>query len=333
MEMVGIASPLTHKRAQNIPITTLLKLNKTLKKSLLSRKFYQEINDKVLASTSSLDACLYFICYFTLLLSSVLNNKQKILAFVNTQKTNLIRVINTFFLKASNKHSLPRADRYEASSVESEKYEGTNESEKNECTNESEKPVINTENPVTQTGPTPNSASKLAVHLKAVSSYISDYRIFNRLVEAIKYMPWIIDEFSALVNPVSAVPLLDRLVNLAQALNCLVLELLENVGWLSEHNWIGTNNNDYWSMETYIWSSRVWGAYIAVEIIELLRRYPASKRDKDWRIKLFTQAVQVPLVVHWSLYDGCLSPFWVGVCGSAASWFGFKNVLDSIDLS
>ncbi|KAM9925792.1 hypothetical protein OXX59_003641 [Metschnikowia pulcherrima] len=301
MEMAGIAAPLRGKSRQNVPLIALLRLNTALKKSLFSRKFYQEINDKILASTSTLDASLYFICYFTLLLSSVLNNKQRILAFVKGQKENLSRVLARFFSQDNQKGTI---------SFDEEK---------------SDAPM---EKRTTTAKP-----SSLAVHLKAVSSYISDVRIFNRLVEAIKYMPWIIDEFAALTNPASAVPRLDRLINLGQAINCLILELLENLGWLSDHNWIGTSDNDWWCMEAYIWSSRVWGAYIAVEIIELLRRYPASKRDKNWRISLFTQAVQLPLVVHWSLYEGCLSPFWVGLCGTGASWFGFQKVLKTINLS
>lgn len=308
-------SSLRLKPRQIIPITVLLRLNQTLKKSIFSRRFYQEINDKVLASTSTLDSTLYFICYFTLLLSSVLNNKPRITAFAKRQRAHLVQILSRFYPQLSRKDS---HFRFGTSAARPDIVQDTEVSEKN---------ITNAEN-IDETTKT----SALAVHLKAVSSYISDVRIFNRLVEAIKYMPWIIDEFSALTSTALVVPRLDRLVNFAQAINCLILELLENAGWLSEHNWIGTNDNNYWCIETYIWSSRVWGAYIAVEILELFRRYPSSKRDKNWKINLFTQAVQLPLVLHWSLYDGCLTPFWVGLCGSGASWFGFKRVMDSINL-
>ncbi|OBA24193.1 hypothetical protein METBIDRAFT_37511 [Metschnikowia bicuspidata var. bicuspidata NRRL YB-4993] len=294
---------------QNIPITVLLKLNKALKKSLFSRNFYLQINDKVLSQTATLDSTLYFICYFTLLLSAVLNNKHKILAFVKGQNARLIKVMGSFLPPKAGRVLSPEQPDASASG------------------NEKSEPDRASENAAQET------PSQLAVHLKAVSSYISDVRIFNRLVEAIKYMPWIIDEFSALANPVLAVPRTDRLVNFAQAINCLTLELFENVGWLSDHNWIGTSDNNYWCIESYIWSSRVWGAYIVVEMIELFRRHPASRRGKDWKISLFKQAVQLPLVLHWSLYDGCLSPFWVGLCGTGASWFGFKSVMESIDLA
>lgn len=302
----------------SLPLTVLLKLNNqlrlSLKRTVFSRKLYSEINDKILAKTATLDANLYFICYFTLLLSSILNNKHNIRDFLAKQKGNLLVLLNKYFSKLFQK-PLFKANATDIISANNEKEVVVNSEKSNELINSESVP------------------SNLAVHLKAISSYIADVRIFNRLTEAIKYMPWIIDEFGALVNPALAAPRLDRFINFAQAINCLVLELFENAGWLTEHNWVGTSDNNYWCIETYIWCSRVWGAYIAIEIIELLRRTPKAKRGKDWRIALFTQVVQLPLVVHWSLYDGCLSPFWVGLFGSGASYFGFKNTWKSIDLS
>lgn len=298
-----------------LPVTVLLQLNKqlrqTLGKTVFSRRFYAEINEKILAKSSTLDANLYFICYFTLLLSSILNNKHKIRAFLASQKLNLQKVVNKYYSGLFKRHL-------------------NNEStEKDKKTELREKPADTKEVPVEDTQP----SSNLAVHLKAISSYIADIRIFNRLTEAIKYMPWIIDEYGALMNSTLAVPKLDRFINFAQAINCLILELLENAGWLTDHNWVGTPDNNYWCIETYIWCSRVWGAYLVIEVIELLRRTPRSKRNKDWAIALFTQVVQLPLVVHWSLYDGCLSPFWVGLCGSGASYFGFRKTWKAINLS
>lgn len=172
--------------------------------------------------------------------------------------------------------------------------------------------------------------SRLAVHAKAASLYIADIRIFNRLTSTIEMMPWAIDEFQALFGALGLRA--DRAVNFLQALNCMVLEVLENAGWLTDHNWVGTKDNAWWSTETYIWCSRVWGFYLLVEIVELFRRVPASKWNTSWKIALFKQVVQVPLVMHWSLYDGCLTPFWVGLCGSGASWWGFRDLFRSLDI-
>lgn len=284
------------KTKSPLPLSLLLRLNGLLKKSVFSRKFYQEINDKVLSKSSSVDANLYFICYFTLLLSAILNNKPKIVKFINQQKINVIKLINRNF---NTSFSTDEAIKEKVSaSVDTATYQ-----------------------------------LKLAVHLKAISSYIADVRIFNRLTESIKYMPWIIDEFASMANPASPVPKFDRIINFLQSINCLVLELLEHAGWLTDHNWVGTSDNDGWSMFTYVWCSRVWGAYLVIEVLELFRRTPFAKWDKNWRLAVFKQAIQLPLVVHWSLYEGCLTPFWVGVCGSGASWWGFRDMWSSIDLS
>lgn len=279
-----------------LPLTLLLKLNKALKTTLFSKKFYMEVDEKILSKTGPLDRNLYFICYFTLLLSSVLNNQQKIKAFLTKHTRHLIAVVRSLVWPTPPKP----VKGLDTPTKEAEAHEQTTKSVTAEC-------------------------------LKNVSSYLSDIRIFNRLVEAIKYTPWIIDEYQALTSQ-SAVPRLDRLVNLLQALNCLALELFENIGWLTDHNWVKTGDNNWWCIETYIWSSRVWGAYILIEIIELFRRTPASKRNKDWRIQLFKQLVQLPLVLHWSLYDGCLTPFWVGLCGLGASYFDFIATWKSLDL-
>lgn len=284
------------KAKSPLPLSLLLRLNGLLKKSIFSRKFYQEINDKVLSTSSSVNANLYFICYFTLLLSSILNNKPRIVKFLKQQKINVLKLVNRGF---NTKFSTEQAVKEkEAAAALADTYK-----------------------------------SNLAVHLKAVSSYIADVRIFNRLTESIKYMPWIIDEFASMVNPASPVPKFDRIVNFLQSINCLVLELFEHAGWLTDHNWVGTGDNAYWSMLTYVWCSRVWGAYLVIEVLELFRRTPFSKWDKNWRLAVFKQAIQLPLVVHWSLYEGCLTPFWVGVCGSGASWWGFRDMWSSIDLS
>lgn len=294
----------------------LLRVNSLLRKSIFSRKFYQEINDKVLASSATVDKNLYFICYFTLLLSSILNNKPAIKSFLRKQLRHLLCVVNNISKSAFGKDLKTSTCKSVSAVFNDTPKEESNEKEPEEKAAASSEPVL-----------------KLAVHLKAISSYISDVRIFNRLTDSIKYAPWIIDEWTSLMNPAAKAPRFDRFVNFLQSMNCLVLELLENAGWLTDHNWVGTNDNNYWCIETYIWCARVWAAYVVIELLELFRRTPVSKWNKSWRIEVFKQAIQIPLVVHWSMYEGCLLPFWVGVCGSGASWWGFKDMWGSIDLS
>ncbi|EDK39081.2 hypothetical protein PGUG_03179 [Meyerozyma guilliermondii ATCC 6260] len=309
MTIASIA-PIAGEKRGSIPLTTLLRLNHALQKSIFSRKFYQQISDKVLASTATVDANLYFICYFTLLVSSVLNNKPQIRFFLAQRKHQLLQLLRRAVAATMGSDLRQSSNKKVAEVFSGEKPSWSQYEHKGE------KPV-----------------SSLAVHLKAISSYLSDIRIFNRLTDSIKYMPWIIDEFAAMVKPGDSVPRSHRVVNFVQSINCLVLELFENAGWLTDHNWVGTGDNDYWCMETYIWCSRVWGLYLVLEVVELFRRVPISKWDANWRLSLFKQVVQLPLVVHWSLREGCLSPFWVGLFGSGASWWGFRDLWGSIDLS
>lgn len=289
----------------NIPLHFLLRLNRLVKKTILSRKFYQEINDKVLKDASTVDTNLYFICYFTLLLSSILNNKPYIKRFLRKQQFNLLQITNKL-AKYTLSTDLKTSPNKSVLAI----------------FNQTEEAEVLTE-----------EKSQLGTQLKTISSYLSDIRIFNRLTDSIKYAPWIIDEFSEFSSPKSTKPKLDRFVNLFQSLNCLVLELLENAGWLTDHNWVNTKDNNWWCIETYIWCSRVWAGYVVIEIVELIRRTPVKNWDNNWRINLFKNVIQLPLVVHWSMYEGCLSPFWVGVCGSGASWWGFRDMWGSIDLS
>ncbi|CAK9439915.1 uncharacterized protein LODBEIA_P40150 [Lodderomyces beijingensis] len=286
-----------------LPVNVLLQLIHLLKKSIFSRKFYQEINDKVLAKSSTVDQNLYFLCYFSLLVSSVLNNRYNILDFLRKQQWRMLQLVKS----GANGVGL---DTSSAKLLNQPQPQPTPASERKE--------------------------SKLAFHLKKINSYLADVRIFNRLTDTIKYMPWLIDEFHGWRSAQTAggPPKLDRFVNFVQALNCVVLEAFENIGWLTDHDWIGTGDNAYWCIETYIWCCYVWGAYLVIEIVEILRRTPVSKwGDKSWQINLFKNVIQLPLVLHWSLRNGCLTPFWVGVCGCGASWWNFRDMWRSIDLS
>lgn len=290
----------------NISVGYLIKLQSLLKKTILSKKFYLEVNEKILSKTSTVDKNLYFICYFTLLVSSILKNKPQIRRFLKQQKFNLLKVINSISINNVG----------------------------NDLKNSNNKIIANlflTPDPSLSQHECNEKPPKLAENLGRISSYISDIRIFNRLTSTIEILPWMVDEYLSLVNN-SSKPLTDRFMNFIQAFNCFVLEVFENIGWISDHNWINTSDNGHWSLVTYVWSSRVWGVYLVFEILELFRSTPRSKWDKNWKIKLFQQAVQLPLVLHWSLYNGCLTPFWVGLCGSGASWFQFKDIWMSLDL-
>lgn len=314
MSVSGISKlsmPIKKLPSSTLPINLILNIQRLLKKSIFSRKFYQEINDKVLNKSSSVDTNLYFICYFSLLISAILNNKPKILFFLKNQWFKFIQLIKTTI-----------GEQHQQEEINDEKINNSKKSFVEKILNPS-KPIY-----------TEGKPSQLAYNLKKINSYLADIRIFNRLTDSIKYMPWVIDEYHSFKTLTSPIPKLDRFVNLLQSINCVVLELLENAGWLTDHDFISTNDNPWWSFETYIWCCRVWGVYLVIEIIELIRRTPVNEwNNKSWQINLFKNVIQIPLVLHWSLREGCLSPFWVGFCGLGASWWNFKDMWSSIDLS
>ncbi|KAG7192249.1 uncharacterized protein KQ657_001967 [Scheffersomyces spartinae] len=287
--------------SKTIPLALLLRLAGLLRRTLLSKKFYSEVSTKILLKTSTMDANLYFICYLTLMVASALENKPEIKRFLLKLYYKLMLVVSLVIRRVSG--------------VDISKSNG--------------KCCLTT---APQHFDAPTEGSNLAKYLKRISSYIADIRIFNRLTDNITYIPWLLDEFAEFGNPLLAKSFSDRVIGVLQPINCIVLEGLENAGWVLDHNWVGTSDNPYWSFETYIWCCRVWGLYLALEIAQLIRNTPISKWNKAWQVQLFQQVIQLPLVLHWSLRDGCLTPFWVGFCGSGASWFKFKDLWLSLDI-
>lgn len=283
-------------------LASVLRLHALLRKSVLDRGFYQRIGDNILGSPSTIDANLYFVCYLALLASSVLKNKPRILAFSNRQRERFLIWV---------RHTFPNLAAFLMSLLGAEKFNTT---------------LSRTPSLVaigqTRTSPTVKST---ADRLSAVSSYISDVRIFSRLLDFLKYVPWVLETQDAILDPNHSRSFLDRSVDHVQSTTCFVLDALETVGWITDHDWIATRDNLWWCEFSYVWSSRVWGIYLGAVIFALCRETPSSKRDRAWRVKVFEQLVQIPLVMHWSLYEGCLSSFWVGVCGVGASYWRFKE--------
>lgn len=300
---------------KTVPLALLLRLNTLLRRTLLSKQFYSEVSTKILLKTATMDTNLYFICYLTLMVASVLDNKPRIKQFLLRLYYRLMQLISSTVLRISGT-DLSKSNTKCVSKIFSPPSPETSTLAESNADTDSQK----------------DQGSALAKYLKRISSYIADIRIFNRLTDNISYIPWLLDEIADLANPALTRPYSDRAIGVLQAINCIVLEGLENAGWVLDHDWVGTNDNPFWSFETYIWCCRVWGLYLVIEIAQLIRNTPRTKWNKAWQILLFQQVIQLPLVMHWSLRDGCLSPFWVGFCGSGASWFKFKDLWLSLDI-
>ncbi|PSS13192.1 hypothetical protein M430DRAFT_36307 [Amorphotheca resinae ATCC 22711] len=175
-----------------------------------------------------------------------------------------------------------------------------------------------------------------AQRLKALSSLISDFRIFARLWGLIGIWKW---GKSTLAHP-PADQLL-RQISYAQVLVNIFYQYLENGAYLSSKGVVG------WSSEkqnkAWLWSSRFWMAHVALDFVRLYREYAQRKSRaagevKDdavteqgeaewkarWRKEMVVNMAYAPLTLHWSLEKGLVGDFWVGLLGSIVGITGSR---------
>jgi len=165
---------------------------------------------------------------------------------------------------------------------------------------------------------------RAARSLEALSSLISDFRIFARLWGLIGIWQW---GRGVLESPPKDATV--RAITYAQVLVNVVYQVLENGAYLSSKSVLG------WSSETqnkaWLWSSRCWAAHVGLEFVrlghELVQKRARAKgdlkdaaaqkaEDEGWRKEVVVNAAYAPMTVHWSLEEGCISPLTVGVLGS-----------------
>ncbi|KAH7632202.1 hypothetical protein SMAC4_00091 [Sordaria macrospora] len=104
-------------------------------------------------------------------------------------------------------------------------------------------------------------------------------------------------------------------ISLLQFSLCVALQILENGAYLSSKGVLG------WQParigKAYLWSARLWAAYVGIEIGRLLALEPKEKRKEDsWRGNLTKNLAWAPLTVHWSSEKGLVSEMVVGLLGS-----------------
>jgi len=58
-----------------------------------------------------------------------------------------------------------------------------------------------------------------------------------------------------------------------------------------------------------------------------------GESEKEWKVKwrreMVTNLAWAPLTVHWSLEEGLVGEFWVGLLGSVAGITGFRELWKS----
>jgi hypothetical protein len=182
----------------------------------------------------------------------------------------------------------------------------------------------------TSTIPT-SRAAVAAARLKALSSLISDFRIFARLWGLLDIYQWgkrvmLKEEKDVVLKGIAH----------AQVLVNVFYQYLENGAYLSSKGvmgWDSKRQNRAW-----LWSSRWWMAHVALDFVRLGREAAMRKNNGEkeeeiaeaewretWRKQLVVNLAYAPLTVHWSLEGGLVSDAWVGLLGSVAGLAGLRS--------
>jgi hypothetical protein len=166
---------------------------------------------------------------------------------------------------------------------------------------------------------------RLSQSLKALSTLISDFRIFVRLWGLLGIWKW---GKSLLEHPPK--DLVQKRIAWAQVVVNVAFQVLENGAYLSSKGvlgWDAKKQNKAWA-----WSSRFWAAHVALDVGRLAYEKMVSlgkgkgkegelvttNEAKRWRRQLVSNMAYAPLTVHWSLEQGIVGELWVGVLGTVA---------------
>lgn len=188
--------------------------------------------------------------------------------------------------------------------------------------------------------PTPRLL-RLSKSLEALSSLISDFRIFVRLWGLLDIWQW----GSGLLQNPPADKTLENIAWAQVAVNA-AYQWLENGAYLSSKGvmgWSADKQNNAW-----LWSSRFWAAHVGLDLYKLLyqerkrrTRKPVGdqygeeelnlklqerKERVAWKRMMIVNLAYAPLTVHWSLEEGLCSDGWVGALGSIAGIAGLREL-------
>jgi hypothetical protein len=205
---------------------------------------------------------------------------------------------------------------------------------------------------ILDTSTIPSSRLLIAAgRFKALATLISDFRTFTRLWGLIGIWKW---GKSTLQAPPEDVVL--RQIAYAQVLAGIFYQYLENGAYLSSKGVLG------WSAErqgrAWLWSSRFWMTHVALNFVRLYResskrsnRGTVEKGNTDgpkgdvvtdqaeaewiakWRKEMVLNMAWAPLTVHWSLENGLVSEFWIGLLGSVAGITGLRVLWKNTSVS
>ena len=188
--------------------------------------------------------------------------------------------------------------------------------------------------------PPDDKLSHVIAGSKALSELISDFRCFTRVfVETLDLYTW---GKSTWNNPPK-----DGLIKTAvwgQIWTITLYQWYENVAYLASKGVLrGERFNTKQQNKWWVWSSRYWMAYIALEAVRLARVWQlkptvtssddsaATKAETQeaealWKRQMTVNLAWAPVSYHYSLESGALSNDWLGVLGLIAGATGFRNL-------
>lgn len=177
--------------------------------------------------------------------------------------------------------------------------------------------------------------SNVIAGTKALSGLISDFRCFMRVLQTLELYTWAKSTWDK--------PPEDKIVRAAvwgQVGSIVLYQWYEDVAYLASKGVLrGERFNSKQQDKWWVWSSRYWMAYIALEAVRLARVWQldaaveSHKKKADtleakaaWKRQLAVNTAWAPVSVHYSYEPGCLSSDWLGVFGFIAGATGFRHL-------
>lgn len=258
-------------------------------------RFYRIIND-VFKDPSKLDLTLGTLCYSALFVSSVLGQAPRLrpifVKMFQQIKRSFFRLLLLFAKRFKNK-------KYETELL---KWAGKKEENQHK-----DKEVV-------PEGNGSSSVEKTAEFFKEFSNYLTDIRIFNRGFTIPGCIADILEAGALLKEK--------DYLNFVSTWCISLYQPFETIAFLFDHNWLlrdrAANNCNWW----YAVSTRFWFVWVIAEFAQLSHKLFVVQRgrnmEKEEIIGFLEHLATLPLCVHWSLEDGCLSPLNVGLFGTIA---------------
>lgn len=325
---------------------------------LVSPKFYEIISEP-LKNMSQLDSSLGTLCYASLFVGAVITKFPQFRDLVDVLQPKILKLVKSVILKLVERILLG----LKLGVVNSSKLIKGNDKIKGlaltfedvinkalhkvgqwDNLNEKGSPVAVPKSEMTAT------EAHVSKTLTSFSRYISDVRMFYRGFQ-------IPDSIIGLLTAPGEMLPKGAYIDLISTISICLYQPFETVAFLLDKAWLlpspdGPNKCLWW----YLTSTKMWFLWVLVEFvhsiidtykdlrgdiksrgkrpnIHLLLRAMGNLDHKKW-IVLLEHLATIPLCVHWSLPDGCLSNMQVGLFGTLAGGLStsliWSEVLDKI---